>query len=374
MPGTDRQRVGIDATPLAGGHAIRGIGRYLDGVLRALGSVEPDWARDRVGLLEVAGQAVPIETLVWRTRRSPIRPQDVDVLVAPVADRWAIRRSRPRGWQHTDPSLPWSPLGIDRTVVTVYDLIPLAEPAVLARIRPHRRVAYQRYVELARRARGVIAISETTAAEVVARLGIPRSRIRVVPPWVEPPAHAPVATFDPAAPLRLLFVGVPDPHKRPQLAIDTLAELGRRAIAAELDFVGVHPPRDRQALIERIAAGGLTGRVHFHDRVDDSDLARRYASGILLATSSVEGFGLPPVEAVLAGGRVVATSAAAYRETLEGTVPFARDDTAGALADAVVEAAAAAPTAAARADLRRRFSPGATADALIAAQQYFFAT
>ena len=170
----ERRRVGIDATPMSGGHGIRGIGRYLDGVLWAVGEEEPEWARDRLGLLLLAGQPAPIDTVTWRTRRSPVRPQDLDVLVAPVADRLAIRTTSTRVWQHTDPAVPSSPLGVGRTVVTVYDLIPLHEPAVMARIRPHRRFVYRRYINLIRRARGVIAISETTAADVAETLGVRR--------------------------------------------------------------------------------------------------------------------------------------------------------------------------------------------------------
>ena len=369
---SERRRIGIDATPMAGGHGIRGIGRYVDGVLRAVGAVEPDWARDRLGLLVLAGQAVPIDTVSWRTRRSPIRPQDLDVLVGPVADRWAVRRSRPRGWQHTDPAIPSSPIGVDRTVVTVYDLIPLADPAVLARIRPHRRLAYRRFIDLIRRARGVIAISNTTADDLVSRLGIPAQRIRVVPPWVEPLSPALDGRAELAGPRRLLFVGVPDPHKRPELAIDTLVELQRRGVDAELDFVGTHPKPDRARLHARIAASRVAERVHFLDRVDDGELAARYRAATLLATSRVEGFGLPPVEAVLSGGRVAATPTPAYRETLGSIVPFARDETAAALADAVMAASDSPPSADARSGLAERFGRESVARALMTAHQHFF--
>lgn len=369
---TEGRRVGIDATPLDGGHGIRGIGRYLDGVLRAVGAEEPAWARDRLGLLLAAGQTAPIETVTWQTRRSPFRPQDLDVFVALVADRVAIRGSRPRAWQHTDPAIPWSPIAIDRTVVTVYDLIPLSEPSVMNRIRPHRRLVYRRYLDLVRHARGVIAISETTAAELVVRLGVARDKIQVVPPWVAPLSPARAISSDEGARLRLLFVGVPDPHKRPELAIATLAELTRRGIDAELAFIGVHPQRDRTGLRERIEIDGLEQRVRFLDRIDDGELARRYSAATLLATSRVEGFGLPPVEAILAGGRVVATPSPAYRETLDGIVPFARDETAEALADAVLSAVDSPPTDTARAVLAQRFSRASAGHALVAAHQHFF--
>jgi hypothetical protein len=136
MTGPDRSRVGVDATPLATGHAIQGIGRYVGGILDAAGTAEPDWARTKLGLLLLKGQAAPIDAAVWRTRRSPIRPQDLDPVVSSVADRIALRGRRPYAWHHTDPTNPWSPLPAERTIVTVYDLIPFREPTVMARIRP----------------------------------------------------------------------------------------------------------------------------------------------------------------------------------------------------------------------------------------------
>ena len=88
------------------------------------------------------------------------------------------------------------------------------------------------------------------------------------------------------------------------------------------------------------------------------------------ATSRVEGFGFPPVEAILAGGRVVATPCKAYRETLDGVVPFALDATAGSVADAVMSALDEPPTDAARVGLAERFDRRSAAGALLAAYQH----
>ena len=161
--------------------------------------------------------------------------------------------------------------------------------------------------------------------------------------------------------VRLLFVGVPDPHKRPELAIEVLAELRRRGTDADLVFIGVHPARDRARLRDQVEAVGLGDDVQFLDRVYDAELAGRYATSVLLATSRTEGFGLPPVEAVLSGGRVAAVPSPAYRETLDGIVPFARDASAVALTDAVMSALESPPAAGAVAALAERFGPRAAA-------------
>lgn len=368
--------VGIDATPLSSSHQIRGIGRYLDGLLAALQGVEPDWMAASLGALVARAQPAPAGVArTWRTFRSDRRPQDIDPLLAIVADRLAIAPSRPRLWHHTDPSIPWSPLRNRRTIVTVYDLIPLEVPAVMAAIRPHRRFAYRRYLDLVRRARVVIAISETTREAVTRLLGVDAGRIHVVTPSLRPPGvgmagprSAPSTTRDTAgaAPnthLSYLFVGVPDPHKRPELAIDTIAELVRRGHDADLTMVGLHPALVRARLVARARTAGVIDRVAFLDRVDDATLLTRYQTATTLALSSIEGFGLPPVEAVLAGGRVIATPTAAYRETLDDHATFATRADAMAVADAA-EQAAYEPVRLNVGTLADRYSPAVTASAL----------
>jgi glycosyltransferase involved in cell wall biosynthesis len=371
MSSSDHPSVGFDATPLASGHAVRGIGRYLAGLIEAMDQEDPDWTRTQLGLLRLRGQRLPIPAPGWRTRRSPVRPQDLDLLTASIADRWAIRRGTPHLWHHTDPTNPWSPVPADRTVVTVYDLIPLRVPSMLHAMRPHRRWAYHRYLRLVREARLTIAISETTAADVVELLGVSPLRIRVVPPHIAPPAgngrpdasdRAAVSGRGAAA--RFLFVGVPQPHKRPLLAMDAFAAVVRRGVDAELSFAGVHPAPIRAMLETRARSLDVSERVHYLDRIDDAELERHYRRSVLVATSQVEGFGLPLVEALLAGGRVAATPTAAFQEAAGGAVSFSAGETPDAVADAMIDALDREPAPAQRRDLADRFAGAVAATAL----------
>jgi glycosyltransferase involved in cell wall biosynthesis len=362
-----RPRIGIDATPLSSGHGVRGIGRYLDGMFTAIAVADPIWAETRLATLIAGGQSAPLPGRAWRTHRAPWRPQDLDPLIAAIADRLAIRGCRPSGWHHTDPRLPASPLPHKRTIVTVYDLIPLRDADVAATIRAHRAFIYRRYLDLVRRVRGVIAISRTTAEDVGLLLGVPPERIRIVPPCIPMPTRvSETSRIDPSGE-RFLFVGVPDPHKRVGLAIETVGELARRGRRAELILVGTHPARARDRFERRAAELGLAQRVSFRDRVDDASLTELYSSSILLATSSIEGFGLPPVEALLAGGRVVAAPIAAYRESLGSLAVFAVDATPRAMADAVEATAGMRPADADINALARRFAPATVTAALHAA-------
>ena len=239
----------------------------------------------------------------------------------------------------------------------------------MARIRPHRRFAYQRYLGLVRAAAGIVAISGTTAADVVELLGVPEERIRIVPPYVTSSVVGGTGSAEPVArvPAMFLWVGIPEPHKRPLLAIDALGELVRRGVDAELAFAGVHPAPLRAQLRERVASARLESRVRYLDRIDDADLTRRYAGSVLVATSSIEGFGLPLVEAILAGGRVAATPTAAYRDAVGDVAMFAADASVGAVADAMDAALGRLPSAADRARLAERFGAPAVAAALLSA-------
>ncbi len=291
-----------------------------------------------------------------------MRPQDLGWAVAAIADRLVARRLRPAWWHQTDPMLPWGPLDPSRSVVTAYDLIPLLEPAVWERIRPHRRPLYRAYLRSLQRAARVATISAATAHDLGDLLGIRADRIRVIPPAVEVPEGGPTADLDPTAP-NLLFVGVPDPHKRAELALLTLEALRRRRPGATLTFIGPAGPVQNHVADPR-ADRRNQGSVSRFGRVSDAALTDLYRSSVLLAVSRVEGFGLPPVEAILAGGRVVAVPIPIYREVLGPAATFAVDDDPDSLATAVELALQSPPDLDARHALAARYAPERLREAL----------
>jgi len=372
--------VGLDATPLASGHAIRGIGRYVRGVVDSLLEEEPQWCREHLGILSIKEASgvfseAPRTRATWSRPSLGFRPQDLGWAWAAVADRAALSRRRPALWHQTDPGSPVSPLPMERTITTAYDLIPLHEPEVMARIRAHRRLVYKLYLKNLQRAQMVVAISETTAKDLIDTLRIPRSRIRVVYPVVQPlagpmrqlaPADVPEGIPRDRGP-RFLFVGVPDPHKRPDLAVAAFARFWAAHHEGRLTFVGHHPEAARRRLRDESEAFGVGRAVEFADRVDDGTLADMYASGVLLSLSRREGFGLPPVEALLTGGQAVAVPGAIYDEVLADAGVRAESADPDAVARAMLLACDTRPSSAALERLRARYSPRATSAALRAA-------
>ena len=161
------------------------------------------------------------------------------------------------------------------------------------------------------------------------------------------------------------LVGVPEPHKRPDLAVEALAAYRRMGGTRRLVFVGHHPPSARSRLRSLAEANDVTSAVEFRDRVDDATLASIYADGLLLALSAREGFGLPPVECLLSGGRVVATPSPIYQEVLADAPTFSLDDSPDAIGESLLVAEASPVPTRAADDLARRYSPATIARDLI---------
>jgi glycosyltransferase involved in cell wall biosynthesis len=366
--------VAFDATALAdppgyvSGHMLRGIGRYIANLLSALQVERADWSDAHLRPV-VTTSNPPIDGgRPIYTRRPRLRRQDIGWWTAWIADRVAIAGQGVALWHGLDPNMPLSPLPARRTVMTAYDLIALHEPSAMAQIRPHRRLVYRLYLRRLRSARLVIAISEVTARDLRATLGIAPERIRVIYPAVPLPPPAVRAADAHGQGRDLLFVGVPDPTKQPELALATLAACRARGHQVRLRFAGYHRPGDRARLTALAAGLGVSDSVEFLGRVDDSRLTELYRSSVLLALSHIEGFGLPPVEALLAGGRVVAGEAPVYRETLGDAADYSRSPSGDGLADAY-EAALSRPEETPPPALVERHSPRATAAALVSAYQ-----
>jgi glycosyltransferase involved in cell wall biosynthesis len=242
-----------------------------------------------------------------------------------------------------------------------YDLIPLVDAALFASWRPHLRQIYKSYLRQLRAADIIVAISLATSDDLESRLGIPKDRIRIVYPAVKRPA---AALWSPAAEPTFLYVGALDAHKQPQLAVEALASYRRHEheSSASLRFIGPSSQTQRARLHDLAATLGVADNVRFDGWIPDDELNSAYSTATaLLMTSRIEGFGLPAVEAALRGIPVIAVDTTAARETV-GTVATLTPRDADALAAAMAEPRV--PTQTELEVLARRFSIGATADAL----------
>lgn len=116
-----------------------------------------------------------------------------------------------------------------------------------------------------------------------------------------------------------LMVGTVEPRKGHRVALDAFEELWRANVDVDLVIVG-RPGWGVEHLINRLRQHSERGkRLHWHERVSDSELQHHYAgSDALIAASFSEGFGLPLVEARHFGKPVIASDIPVFREVTDG--------------------------------------------------------
>jgi len=206
-------------------------------------------------------------------------------------------------------------------VVTIHDLNYTNREAVRGTTRRRAlhlavlRTGYRLELAKARRARHIIAVSEHTRGEVTRVLRIDPSRISVTHEAADPPG---TVERDPAILRRLgldgpffLYVGAAYPYKNLGRLIEAFARVNgdyRLVLAGDLEEFG--GPLEQQA-----ALLGLGERVVFAGRVTDAELAALYDAALAYTFISLgEGFGLPGLEAMIAGVPVVAARAGSLPE------------------------------------------------------------
>jgi glycosyltransferase involved in cell wall biosynthesis len=204
-----------------------------------------------------------------------------------------------------------------------------------------RQVLVQRLAH--RLATHVTAVSEAVADSVIA-LGVPRSRITVIPNGVDAARFVPPAPVDEArralgadaSPL-VGSVGCLAARKDYGTLLEALRLLGDRGLAFRAALVGDGP--DRDALEARAAALGLADRVRFLGERADVD---RLLPGmdVFVLSSREEGIPNALLEAMAAGRACVATAVGGTPEVLRDgeTGWLVPPGEPGALADALEQA------------------------------------
>lgn len=269
----------------------RGIGRYARTILRRALDVPDvrftlvvrDWFPRRRAIARLLGRD--------DARVAKRIPRDADVVWFP--------------WNGTflTTALP--------TVASVFDVVPFRFPAADPKLRTREQTPFLR---TARTARRIIVPSRSTALEIERYLGVPPERLALVPLGVDPAFTPSGDAFRlPDGRPYLLHVGAHDAHKNTAVLIAAW----RRAFApgeAALIFTRRPPQLPDGALVQ--APPG------------DTELAALYRGAALaVVPSTYEGFGLPALEALACGTRLVASRAASLPEVGGDACRYVEDPT-----------------------------------------------
>lgn len=170
-----------------------------------------------------------------------------------------------------------------------------------------------------KRATAIIAVSQTTKADLVEHLGVPDSNVHVVYEGVDSAVFHPVDARPFEFPY-ILYVGSEQPRKNLRSLIQALAELKRSGRHPDLKLVKVGAPGGREADFRRdterlLREHAITDSVVLVDRVHAAALPAYYAGAVCTVLPSLyEGFGLPLLEAMACGSPVVTSSAGSLPE------------------------------------------------------------
>jgi glycosyltransferase involved in cell wall biosynthesis len=204
----------------------------------------------------------------------------------------------------------WSPVP---QVLIMHDTIPLVYPEEAPRLAKYYRLALPGFL---RHLEALVTVSQASKNDIVQYFGAAPDKVHIAYEGVNPAFANPALDSKPQAlhcKAFFLFVGTFSPRK----GVNTLIEALARLEVPECLVVVAYTDKWMQAVERRIAELGMSERVLFFKGLQTGELGYlyRHATALFLL-SEYEGFGLPPLEAMLAGTPAVVSDSAALAEVV----------------------------------------------------------
>ena len=302
-------------------HQQAGLSRYTERLAAHLLSEQSEQVQLTLLYNAHSGHQLPVTLQVAPTYTIPLGQYGwrlsvlaSQILRAPIYARHTTGAQLYHATEHLLPYLPNIP-----TVLTVHDLIFEEYPEHHTRLnRLFLRTAMPLFVKAAD---AIIAVSQQTRRDLIARYQTPPEKIHVIYEGLDP--HFQPASQDAIATMRqqynlqhpyLLMVGTLDPRKNHATAFRALARIKAAGSPLQLVVVGgkgwlFEPVR---ALVDEL---GLMDDVIFAGYVPDKDLPMLYSGAdCLLLPSLYEGFGFPVLEAMACGTPVICSNTSSLPE------------------------------------------------------------
>jgi glycosyltransferase involved in cell wall biosynthesis len=346
----------LDLSVLATHTNTRGIGRYVFDLTRGLGVIAQQRGDIRLlGVEQLSMQGAPriTEDVVGAAARLVSAERRLGH--ASWAYRVRFRMAAATALVSADVlhsghpnATPLGKLECPR-IGTCHDLIPLLYPKHHTDWRDgfgegRRRLDARRFLGM----RHVIAISRSTAGDLMKLLGVPSERITVVYNGVDTERFRPEPAEEDEAVLRrlnvrepfVMCVGAANWRKNCEGMIAGFAHARRTAKDLRLLWVGRLGAQDAQRVdraAERQGVAQFVGRSGF---VDDAALAALYRRAVAqMFVSRAEGFGYPVVEAMAAGCPVVTSDRSSLSEIGAGAAVTVDPEDVALIGDALARLA-----------------------------------
>jgi glycosyltransferase involved in cell wall biosynthesis len=205
---------------------------------------------------------------------------------------------------HGGEPLKYAAITSPRSVPVVYYRIGTTAPAIrnAAQRRLHR--------SLARRAAAIACVSDDVATEAVDLLGVPPTRLSVIPNGRDPAVFSPRHPDAAGDQVTLGFIGRLNPDKRPEWFLDIVGTLRQEGLAVRGVCVGDGP------LAAGIASRAATAGVKLLGRRQDVPALLRQIDVLLLPSRPPEGMPGVLIEAGLSGVPAVVTDTPGVRNVV----------------------------------------------------------
>jgi glycosyltransferase involved in cell wall biosynthesis len=273
---------------------------------------------DELALVMPREVANTLETPGWR--RVIVDLSDRQLVMARIAEAFTPWRARgvERLFANVDavlfPQQSIFPKRVEApAVLSVGDVQHLFHPGNIPLFERAFRAAI--YPDGMRRARRIIAISEYTKKTLVERAGVPPDKITAVPMGFTPADAAPARPLDDLPGRYLYYPAATFAHKNHAVLFRTYAALERRgAIDEPLLLTGARTGLWKK-LARLIRELGMEGHIRHLGYLSHAEVRRVYAGASAIVFPSLfEGFGLPVLEAVEFGKKVIVSRLEVFEE------------------------------------------------------------